>query len=83
MINPISHTTQEGGTFLPFTWFFVINSFRKKIFILNQLDFSQNSSHITLENLEVAEATINFPNFEVFQSHFPKSEHFLATTELK
>ena len=27
--------------------------------------------------------TKKFPNFEVFQSHFPKSEHFLPISNLK
>ena len=68
------------GEFLLPSSFFVINPFRKKTFILNELDFE---SKLILNNswkFEIATVTESFSIFEVFRSHFPKSEHFLSNT---
>ena len=44
---------EEGGIFANFLVFFVINPFRKRIFILNQFDFELNFFTKATENLKL------------------------------
>ena len=60
--------------------FFVIYPFRKKIFISNQLHFESKFNTNKSWKFEFAKVTRSLRAFEVFQSQFQKSEHFLANS---
>ena len=63
-----------------YTFFFAINSFSKKIFMSNQLDFESKFTTNNSWKFEVAKVTESFPIFLRFFEVTPKYEHFLANT---
>ena len=59
-------------------FFFCDKSLEKNIFISNQPDFESKFIATNLAKFEVATKTETFLIFEIFRSHFRKSNHFWA-----
>ena len=73
--------TRGGYFYSPLVFFFLINPF-KKIFFFKSTSLWVKFHYKNSWKFQIAKITKSFPVFEVFQNHFPKSEHFLANTYL-